>query len=64
MRPGAVIDSVNLPKGFGNTVAIEHDDGTCLRNTHLDRKLVKKGERVVRVQPNGTVGKDANQLRP
>ena len=42
-RAGAVIDSVYLPKGFGNTVAIEHNDGTCLRYTHLDKKLVKKG---------------------
>ena len=43
MRGGVVIDSVYLPKGFGNTVAIEHKDGTCLRYTHLDKKLVRTG---------------------
>lgn len=64
MRPGAVIDSVYLPKGFGNTVTIEHDDGTCLRYTHLDKKLVKKGDRVVRGQQIGTVGKGAKHIYP
>lgn len=64
MRPGAVIDSVYLPKGFGNTVTIEHDDGTCLRYTHLDKKLVKKGDRVVRGQQIGTVGKGAKEIYP
>lgn len=64
MRPGVVIDSVYLPKGFGNTVTIEHDDGTCLRYTHLDKKLVKKGDRVVRGQQIGTVGKGAKNIYP
>ena len=40
MCGGVVIDSVYLPKGFGNTVTVEHDDGICLRYTHLDKKLV------------------------
>ena len=62
MRSGLVIDSVYLPKGFGNTVVIEHDDGTCLRYTHLDRKLVKKGDRIVRGQQVGTVGKGAKNI--
>ncbi|MCE2473528.1 MAG: M23 family metallopeptidase [Anaerolineae bacterium] len=64
MRPGVVIDSVYLPNGFGNTVTIEHDDGTCLRYTHLDKKLVKKGDRVVRGQQIGTVGKGAKNIYP
>ena len=64
MRPGLVIDSVYLPKGFGNTVTVEHDDGTCLRYTHLDKKLVKKGERVGRGQQIGTVGKGAKKVYP
>ena len=50
MRAGVVIDSVYLPKGFGNTVTVEHDDGTCLRYTHLDKKLVRMGDRVIRGQ--------------
>ena len=62
MRPGVVIDSVYLPKGFGNTVNVEHDDGTCLRYTHLDKKLVKKGDRVVRGQQIGTIGKGAKNI--
>ena len=61
MRAGVVIDSVYLPKGFGNTVTIEHDDGTCLRYTHLDTKLVKKGERVAQGQQIGAIGKGAKQ---
>ena len=64
MCPGLVIDSVYLPKGFGNTVTVEHDDGTCLRYTHLDKKLVKKGERVVRGQQIGTLGKGAKNIYP
>ena len=64
MRPGIVIESVYLPKGFGNTVTVEHDDGTCLRYTHLDKKLVKKGDRIVRGQQIGTVGKGAKNIYP
>ena len=62
MRGGAVIDSAYLPKGFGNTVVVEHEDGTCLRYTHLDKKLVKQGERVIRGQQIGTVGKGAKDI--
>lgn len=64
MRGGLVIDSVYLPQGFGNTVTIEHDDGTCLRYTHLDKKLVKTGDRVIRGQQIGTVGKGAKNIYP
>ena len=64
MRSGLVIDSVYLPKGFGNTVVVEHADGTCLRYTHLDKKLVRKGERVERGQQIGTVGKGAKNIYP
>ena len=64
MRGGLVIDSVYLPKGFGNTVVIEHDDGTCLRYTHLDKKLVKQGDRIVRGQQIGTIGKGAKNIYP
>ena len=59
-----VIDSVYLPKGFGNTVVIEHDDGTCLRYTHLDKNLVKQGDRIVRGQQIGTIGKGAKNIYP
>lgn len=62
MRPGKVIDSVYLPEGFGNTVVIEHDNGTCLRYTHLDKKLATAGDRIARGQQIGTVGKGANNI--
>lgn len=42
LRPGAANDSVYLPKGFGNTEAIEHDEGTCLRCTQLDMPALKQ----------------------
>ena len=61
MRAGEVIDSVYLPRGFGNTVTVEHDDKTCLRYTHLDKKTVKKGERVAQGQQIGTIGKGAKK---
>lgn len=64
MRPGVAIESVYLPKGFGNTVVIEHVDGSCLRYTHLDKKLVKKGDRVLRGQQIGTIGKGAKNIYP
>ena len=62
MRAGEVIDSVYLPKGFGNTVTVQGNDGICIRYMHLDKKLVKKGERVERGQQLGTIGKGANQM--
>lgn len=62
MRGGVAVDSVYLPKGFGNTVVVEHEDGTCLRYTHLDKKLVTEGDRVARGQQIGTVGKGANNI--
>ena len=36
LRPSVAIDSIYLPKGFGNTEIIEDDEGTCLRYTQLD----------------------------
>ena len=53
-----------MPKGFGNTVTVEHGDGTCLRYTHLDKKLIKKGVCVARGQQIGTVGKGAKHIYP
>ena len=64
MRPGLVIESVYLPRGFGNTVVVEHADGTCLRYTHLDKMLVNMGDRIVRGQQIGTVGKGAKDVYP
>jgi len=64
MRAGVVIDAAYLPKGFGNTVVVEHADKTCLRYTHLDKILVKKGDRIVGGQQIGTVGKGAKQIYP
>lgn len=62
MRPGLVIDSVYLPQGFGNTVVIEHADASCLRYTHLEEKLVKKGDGIARGQQIGTVGRGAKEI--
>ena len=62
MLPGLAIDAAYLPKGFGNTVVVEHVDGTCLRYTHLDTMLVQKGDRIARGQPIGTVGKGAKNI--
>ncbi len=64
MRAGSVIESVYLPKGFGNTVVVEHADGTCLRYTHLAKMLVNKGARIERGQQIGTVGKGAKNIYP
>ncbi|MCY3832001.1 MAG: M23 family metallopeptidase [Chloroflexi bacterium] len=62
MRAGLAIASEYLPRGFGNTVLVEHDDGSCLRYTHLDKTLVKKGDRIMRGQQIGTIGKGANDM--
>ncbi len=62
MRAGVVIESLYLPKGFGNTVVIEHEDGSCLRYTHVDSRLVNQGDRVARGQKLGTVGKGAKNI--
>ena len=62
MRTGLVIESVYLPQGFGNTVVIEHEDGSCLRYTHLEKKLVKQGNGIARGQKIGTVGRGAKDI--
>ena len=64
MRGGVVIDSVYLPKGFRHTVVVEHDDGTSLRYTHLAKKLIKNGDRVLRGQRVGMVGEGAKDIYP
>ena len=43
-------------RGYGNTVIVEHADGTRTRYAHLSALLVKAGDRVDGGQPVGRAG--------
>ena len=44
----------------GNTVRIQHDDGSLTKYFHLDQFSVRNGERVEAGQPIGTMGRSGN----
>ena len=52
---GTVVDA-KVQGGYGNMVLVKHDTAFQTRYAHLDKMLVKKGEKVVRGQMIGKVG--------
>lgn len=55
-KSGIVVFS-GRQKGYGNTVTINHGDGTVTRYSHNSVNLVKKGERVKQGQPIAKIGR-------
>lgn len=53
---GVVVYAGNELKGFGNLLLVRHADGWMTAYAHLDKTLVKKGQKVTRGQAIGTVG--------
>lgn len=53
---GVVVYAGSELKGFGNLLLVRHADGWMTAYAHLDKTLVKKGQKVTRGQAIGTVG--------
>jgi murein DD-endopeptidase MepM/ murein hydrolase activator NlpD len=53
---GVVVYSGNELKGYGNLVLVRHADQWMTAYAHLDKSLVKKGDKIKRGQSLGTVG--------
>jgi murein DD-endopeptidase MepM/ murein hydrolase activator NlpD len=61
---GVVVYNGNQIEGYGNMVLIRHADGFMTAYAHMDKMLVKKGERVSRGQTIGTVGSTGHVSTP
>ena len=61
---GVVVYAGSELKGFGNLLLIRHADGWMTANAHLDKALVKKGQKVTKGQAIGTVGSTGGVSQP
>jgi len=61
---GLVVYSGNELRGFGNLLLLRHADGWITAYAHLDRVLVKKGQKVSRGQAIATVGSSGGVDQP
>jgi murein DD-endopeptidase MepM/ murein hydrolase activator NlpD len=61
---GVVVYSGSELKGFGNLLLIRHADGWITAYAHLDKSLVKKGQKVTKGQAIGTVGSTGGVSQP
>ena len=61
---GVVAYSGNGIKGFGNLLLVRHSDGWTTAYAHIDKVLVKKGDRVKRGETIGTIGTSGKVNKP
>ncbi|MFN4310852.1 MAG: peptidoglycan DD-metalloendopeptidase family protein [Ferrovibrio sp.] len=61
---GVVVYAGSELKGFGNLLLVRHADGWMTAYAHLDKMLVKKGQKVTRGQAIGTVGSTGGVSQP
>lgn len=61
---GVVVYAGSELKGFGNLLLVRHADGWITAYAHLDKALVKKGQKVTRGQAIGTVGSTGGVTQP
>ena len=61
---GVVVYAGNELRGFGNLLLVRHADGWITAYAHLDKSLVKKGQKVTRGQAIGTVGSSGGVSQP
>lgn len=61
---GIVVYAGNELRGFGNLLLVRHADGWITAYAHLDKMLVKKGQKVTRGQAIGTVGSTGGVSQP
>lgn len=61
---GVVVYAGSELKGFGNLLLVRHADGWMTAYAHLDKHLVKKGQKVTKGQAIGTVGSTGGVSQP
>lgn len=61
---GVVVYAGSELKGFGNLLLVRHADGWMTAYAHLDKALVKKGQKVIKGQAIGTVGSTGGVSQP
>jgi murein DD-endopeptidase MepM/ murein hydrolase activator NlpD len=61
---GVVVYAGSELKGFGNLLLVRHADGWMTAYAHLDKSLVKKGQKVTKGQAIGTVGSTGGVSQP
>ncbi len=61
---GVVVYAGSELKGFGNLLLVRHADGWMTAYAHLDKQLVKKGQKVTKGQAIGTVGSTGGVSQP
>lgn len=61
---GVVVYAGSELRGFGNLLLVRHADGWITAYAHLDKALVKKGQKVTRGQAIGTVGTSGGVSQP
>lgn len=61
---GVVVYAGNELRGFGNLLLVRHADGWITAYAHLDKSLVRKGQKVTRGQAIGTVGTSGGVSQP
>lgn len=61
---GVVVYAGSELKGFGNLLLVRHADGWMTAYAHLDKSLVKKGQKVTKGQAIGTVGSTGGVNQP
>jgi murein DD-endopeptidase MepM/ murein hydrolase activator NlpD len=61
---GVVVYAGSELKGFGNLLLVRHADGWMTAYAHLDKALVKKGQKVTKGQAIGTVGSTGGVNQP
>lgn len=61
---GVVVYSGSELRGFGNLLLVRHADGWITAYAHLDKTLVRKGQKVTRGQAIGTVGTSGGVSEP
>lgn len=61
---GVVVYAGSELKGFGNLLLVRHADGWITAYAHLDKSLVKKGQKVTKGQAIGTVGSTGGVSQP
>lgn len=61
---GVVVYAGSELKGFGNLLLVRHADGWMTAYAHLDKALVRKGQKVTKGQAIGTVGSTGGVSQP
>ena len=56
--------AMNGIKGFGNLLLVKHSGGWTTAYAHVDRVLVKRGDRVKRGETIGTIGTSGKVNKP